>query len=81
MGRFTAQVAKVVTPIGVIPATVGPAREIAPLVKHHEQEAAEVWRELNDEYGENLTAEQTRRAVQDRLKAGVPEPPETGKPA
>ena len=31
------------------------AREIAPLVKHGEQEAAEVWRDLEEEYGDKLT--------------------------
>jgi hypothetical protein len=49
------------------------ARELAPLLRDEDEDAVvEVWHELRDEYGEELTAEKVRTAVERRLR---PKPP------
>jgi hypothetical protein len=44
------------------------ARELAPLLREDQQQAVEVWRELRDEYGDDLTAKLIKRTAHDRLK-------------
>jgi hypothetical protein len=48
------------------------ARELAPLLRDEDEDAVvEVWHELRDEYGERLTAEKVRAAVERKLRPGV----------
>lgn len=50
------------------PKTESQVRELTPLIKINEQEAIETWQELQEEHGENITAEIIRDAVQEKLK-------------
>ena len=45
------------------------ARELVPVLRHEDEEAVvELWGELRDEYGERLTAEKVRAAVEKKLR-------------
>jgi hypothetical protein len=44
------------------------ARELAPLLREDEQQAVEVWRDLRDEFGADLTAKLVKRTAHNRLK-------------
>jgi ParB family chromosome partitioning protein len=68
-----AKTAAILTPMGVIPATERQARELAPLIKTNEQEAIEIWREIKEKHGDNVTAQIIRDAVQDKLKPSITE--------
>jgi hypothetical protein len=56
------------------------ARELAPLLRQEDEDAVlDLWRELQDEYGERLTAENVQAAVEKKLKsklAPAPQAPE-----
>jgi phage N-6-adenine-methyltransferase len=67
-----AKTAQILVPMGTIPDSERQARELAPLVKADEQEAAKVWQELKEEHGDNLTAEKIRQAVKEKLKPEAP---------
>ncbi|KKK82930.1 hypothetical protein LCGC14_2798480, partial [marine sediment metagenome] len=43
--------------------TESQARELVPLLRKDEQAVVEVWRELKEEYGDDITAERIRRLV------------------
>ncbi len=68
-----AQTANILLPIGNTPQTESQARELTPLVKHDEQEAVAIWRQLKEEHGDTLTAKVIRQAVEDKLKEIEPE--------
>jgi len=46
------------------------ARELAPLLRAEPESLPEVWRELNERHGENLTAGDIREVVQERIGNG-----------
>jgi hypothetical protein len=50
------------------PANEAQARELVPLLREDERQAVEVWRELRDEHGDDLTAERVKRTVNLRLR-------------
>jgi hypothetical protein len=57
---------EVLTPIGVTPTNEAQARELAPL-REDPDAMREVWQEARAEHGDNVTAADLRRRVQDRL--------------
>ena len=61
-------------PIGNTPTNEAQARELVPLLRKDEAEVIEVWRELRDQYGEEVTAVKVKEAVSQRL-APTPAPP------
>jgi len=48
--------------------TESQARELVPLLRKDEQAVVEVWRELKEEYGDDITAERIRRLVSKRME-------------
>jgi hypothetical protein len=66
-----AKVDAALSPIGDTPkpANEAQARELAPMLRDEGEEAVvEVWRELRDEFGDDLTAKRVRTTVRKRLK-------------
>ncbi len=69
------QAAEVVGVLGTmvpIPATERQVRELVPLLRQDEQAVVEVWRELKETYGDAVTAQKVKAAVDIRLAAGRP---------
>lgn len=50
------------------PANARQAAELAPLLREDEQAAVDVWRELRDEYGADVTADRIKRVVRNRMR-------------
>lgn len=63
-----AEVAGLLTPIGVIPTNEAQARELVPLLREVPEEVAAVWRDLKAKHGDRLTADLVHRAVDRRLR-------------
>ena len=71
----SAKVAGLLAPIGVIPANEAQSRELVPLL-NDEKAMVEVWRGLREKWGDRVTAEKVREAVELRSVDGAwPEPP------
>lgn len=64
-----AHVAELVSPTGDIPPNERQARELVPLLHDADETAVvEVWNELRDRFGEQVTADRIRRLVTRRLE-------------
>lgn len=66
-----AQVAAMLPTGNTAPDSERQARELVPLARDDEQAAVEVWRDLREQYGDKVTAERVREAVQKRLGNGM----------
>lgn len=62
-----AKVAGLLSPTGDAPATESQARELTPLLREDEQLVGEVWKEVKEEHGEDVTASIVRQHVSERL--------------
>ncbi len=69
----SAQVAKLLSPIGDKPKNEAQARELVPLLRQDEAKVIEVWRELREQYGEEVTAARVKNLVSKRLERIVRE--------
>jgi len=68
-----AEVAKTVTMVTLPPPNERQARELVPLLRQDEAKVIEVWRELREQYGEEVTAARVKNLVSKRLERIVRE--------